>query len=486
MHQTLTRRRLPAPPAAPARRPTHTHQIRIETEEPGVTVRIGDDRPAATGAMSAGAMSAVPPADGAPAAVPGGFAKVFNRVVDGGAWAGLPDAARACYLPLVRHADAREGFRVQVGQAALIRLTGLSRSSVKRGMKALLDSRLVVVVAEGGVTDDNRNESNVYQLLVPPAPTRPAADAGHDAPADAYDDTPVPARCATVRPPAQRPPAAFDAEPESFEGDEFTHDFDADNAGAGSPVDLPPVRGRTPSPSGGGPTARPPSAPRSDLRRSPAPVRRWAEPPSAGGPLLRATLSDPSNPPAAAHRGSPTPPTQTPPARPARSTGGAAADSVELLLGAGVSADVAAGLAEAYPAGRIAEVVETMEYRRERGTCGNPGGFVREALRKKWPVPRAVLDRRERAEADRRRAATEERSRRRAESERASAEAVALADEARVESAVASLDDDELAELAAAVVDRHRDNPAVVAVLTRRPPRQCRLMKMEVAAMLKA
>ena len=46
------------------------------------------------------------------------------------------------------------------------------------------------------------------------------------------------------------------------------------------------------------------------------------------------------------------------------------------------------------------------------------------------------------------------------------------------------MDDADLADLAAAVVERYRDNPAVAAVLTRRPPRECRLMKMEIAAML--
>ena len=39
--------------------------------------------------------------------VPGGFAKLFNRVIDGGAWASLPDAGRAIYVPLVRFADGR-------------------------------------------------------------------------------------------------------------------------------------------------------------------------------------------------------------------------------------------------------------------------------------------------------------------------------------------------------------------------------------------
>ncbi len=75
-----------------------THQIRVETEEENVTVMIGGD-----------------------GGIPGGFAKFFNRVVDCGAWARLSDAARAAYLPLVRFADQRNHFRVQIGQAALMK-----------------------------------------------------------------------------------------------------------------------------------------------------------------------------------------------------------------------------------------------------------------------------------------------------------------------------------------------------------------------------
>jgi hypothetical protein len=50
----------------------HTHQIHVETEEDLVTVQIGGE-----------------------GSVPGGFAKLFNRVVDTQAWARLSDAARA-------------------------------------------------------------------------------------------------------------------------------------------------------------------------------------------------------------------------------------------------------------------------------------------------------------------------------------------------------------------------------------------------------
>src|SRR3954470_4211972 len=102
--------------------------------------------------------------------IPGGFAKFFNRVVDSGAWARLSDAARAAYLPLVRFADQRNHFRVGIGQAALMKYSGLSRSSIKRAVKDLLASKLLVLVEQGGVTPDGQNESNVYQLMVPSDP----------------------------------------------------------------------------------------------------------------------------------------------------------------------------------------------------------------------------------------------------------------------------------------------------------------------------
>ena len=121
-----------------------THQIRVETEEENVTVMIGSD-----------------------GGVPGGFAKLFNRVLDCGAWARLSDAARAAYLPLVRFADQKNQFRVQMGQATLMKYSGLSRSSIKRAVKDLIASKLVVLIEQGGVTPDGLNTSNLYQLMVP-------------------------------------------------------------------------------------------------------------------------------------------------------------------------------------------------------------------------------------------------------------------------------------------------------------------------------
>lgn len=157
----------PADPSSSAAAVRHRHRIDVETGEEQVHVTLGrraDDEGA----------------DRSPSSVPGGFAKFFNRVIDNGLWADLPDAARAVYLPLVRLADGRGPFRARAGLAALMKHSGLSRSSVKRGLKALQDARLIVVVSQGGVGADGVNRSNVYELLVPEAND----EAGVGSPAD--------------------------------------------------------------------------------------------------------------------------------------------------------------------------------------------------------------------------------------------------------------------------------------------------------------
>ena len=57
-------------------------------------------------------------------------------------------------------------------------------------------------------------------------------------------------------------------------------------------------------------------------------------------------------------------------------------------------------------------------------------------------------------------------------------------DERRGQQVIDSLDYDELAILAESVLSKYEGNSAVLQVLTRKPPRECRLMKMEIAAML--
>ena len=61
-----------------------------------------------------------------------------------------------------------------------------------------------------------------------------------------------------------------------------------------------------------------------------------------------------------------------------------------LLEEKGVETPIARQLAQTYPHDRIVDVVAAMEWRRARGKCDNPGGFIREALVKQWQTPTAV------------------------------------------------------------------------------------------------
>jgi hypothetical protein len=150
------------------------------------------------------------------------------------------------------------------------------------------------------------------------------------------------------------------------------------------------------------------------------------------------------------------------------------------LIESGVAPDTSRQLAAQYPRERIVDVVATMEYRRARGKCDNPGGFIRDALVKQWQVPRAVIEARHRA-AERRR---QEEDDRRAREAQAALDARARDGEWQMERRLGMLDDEELGLLAAEVLRKYEGNPAVLQVLTRRPPRECRLMKMEIGALL--
>ena len=373
----------------------NTHQIRVETEADEVNVTIADH-----------------------GGVAGGFAKFFNRVIDSGVWADLSDAARAAYMPLVRFADHRNHFRVRIGQAALMRHSGLSRSSVKRAMKDLIAHRLLVVVDQGGVTAQGQNECNLYQLLVPPAPaknrTGPALPLSADEPTASStlnpegvpDRTPSrPRREPIEGPPPNPPPGGYRTDPWSAE---------------------PPIRG------------------------------------SAGGPQFKNTVPEDNFK---------TDPSVAPEADPA---------AVHLLVNNGVEPETSRTLAAQFPHQRIVDVVATMDFRRARGKCDNPGGFIRDALVKQWQVPRAVLDARHRATARQRQQAAEQRAR----DAEATVDARARDEETRLQRRLDLLDDDELSLLAAEVLRKYEGNPAVLQVLTRRPPRECRLMKMEIGALL--
>jgi hypothetical protein len=141
-------------------------------------------------------------------------------------------------------------------------------------------------------------------------------------------------------------------------------------------------------------------------------------------------------------------------------------------------------LAAAYPIGRITDVIETMKFRQARGKCSNPGGFIREALVKQWQTPQAVVDAKSKAEAKARAESAERQNREQARRSSAAQAADVDADQRRVDQLVDALDDDELDLLAVEVLKKYDGNSAVLSVLTRKPPRQCRLMRMEVAAMI--
>src|SRR4051812_6207896 len=108
-----------------------------------------------------------------------------------------------------------------------MKYAGLSRSSIKRAMRDLIASRLIVLVEQGGVTPDGRNESNLYQLMVPVARHSdgeihaPAGNMhGSAAEPTASETTPRYPQPAAPRGPLanprgarSRPPARFSADP---------------------------------------------------------------------------------------------------------------------------------------------------------------------------------------------------------------------------------------------------------------------------------
>lgn len=391
----------------------HTHQIHVETEEDLVTVQIGGE-----------------------GSVPGGFAKLFNKVVDTEAWARLSDAARAAYIPLVRFADHRNQFRVQMGQASLMKYAGLSRSSIKRAIKDLLASRLIVLVEQGGVTPDGRNESNLYQLMVP------------------VESRMIETRAAATPQPVAAPPVAE------------TSRARATAPRVGPAADPLPGQYRT--------------------------ATRFSAEPPVGPPLTHpAAPSRTASSVTRTHRGGVVADTQLrnikeiqDSSKERRAVSSAATDLDDVaasLVECGVERPVARQLAAAYPAERIADVIETMQFRRARGKCDNPGGFIRDALVKQWQTPLSVLDARAKAESRARAEAAASAAR---DAQRASVADVD-AEQRKVDQLIDALDDDELEMLALEVLKKYDGNTAVLSVLTRKPARQCRLMKMEIAALMR-
>ena len=95
-------------------------------------------------------------------AVPGGFTMVFNRVFEAGYWARLADVERAVYPAIGFCARFDDDFRAEVALSEIMALTGLGRTSVKKGVAGLIDRGLLRQERAGS----GRTKA-VYQLLVP-------------------------------------------------------------------------------------------------------------------------------------------------------------------------------------------------------------------------------------------------------------------------------------------------------------------------------
>ena len=377
----------------------HLHRIEVETGDEPVRVTVGEE---------AGGR-------GKQFRVAGGFTMFFNRVIDAGIWATLPDAARAVYLPLARLADSTaEGFRAKAGVMALTKLSGLSRSSVKRGLKALQEARLVVVVQQGGVAADGTNRPNVYELLVPEAdggsvqPRTPSRSKREPAGGSGADPTPVHRRA--------EPGSAGGPQTKSISKTSFPHR-------AGGEVE---DEGRT---------AQKP-------RRQP----RIAPVASRGSAATAAACGDEDNLDQAAAEG---------------------------LRRWGVDPAEAADLAAEHGAARVSRSLAEARRLREAGRLRSAAGFLR------WHL--AESD----DAADGPGPAADDWSIRQATARRAES-AAAEADRGDDDALVDALPDADLDELAAAVCDRHVARPAMLRLLTAKPPRDSRLMRAEVAALLRS
>jgi hypothetical protein len=103
--------------------------------------------------------------------IPGGFSQLFNRAIDTGAYARASTLGRALYPVLVRKADPRDRFRIKgLGLPTMIRLSGLSRNSVRDGIKSLCDVGLLRVVNKGVYLDYAPGIAAEYELLLPDEP----------------------------------------------------------------------------------------------------------------------------------------------------------------------------------------------------------------------------------------------------------------------------------------------------------------------------
>lgn len=401
-------RRTPEPHPHPHR---HTHRIEVETGDEPVHVTVGNAREEADGDGGGGKSGYVP----------GGFAKFFNRVIDCGLWATLPDAARAVYLPLVRLADGRGPFRARAGVASLMKHSGLSRSSVKRGLKALQDARLIVVVSAGGVGRDNVNRANLYELLIP----EPADDGAphHPGPAKSSKSSAK----AKGRKASASVPEGVQSRTPSRPSDEPAGEPAADRGGVST---TNPRSGRTGARTGAG-----------------------------DGPHLRSSSQTPA-------------PEQTGAGVELAEAEGMAV-AVDGLRRWGFDAEEAKRLAGTFGPARVSRVLAEARQLRSAGRLRSASGFIR------WS-----LDESDAAEAKSGESVSPawdlvEARRRREEA------AVAERDRQAEDAEVDSLPAEAIETLAAEVCERYADHPAMLRLLTSKPPTQSRLMRAEIAKLLR-
>jgi len=156
-----------------AQRKTHREVIAIEREEDQtVSLTIGSTP------------------TGGGREIPGGFDQMFRRVVAWRLYAKLPDAAKLIYPALVHLADNRDHFLIKdVGYATICDVAGVSRNTARRGIKVLVERRLLAVIRQGYRKPDGSIECSTYQMLVPTE--QPALGSDRDHPYIPKGHTPV-------------------------------------------------------------------------------------------------------------------------------------------------------------------------------------------------------------------------------------------------------------------------------------------------------
>lgn len=102
--------------------------------------------------------------------IPGGFSKLFNSVIDSGAFARLPVPGQRVYVVMARLANhdrtGRFVFNASVGQIA--EAIGSNRRTAIDGTKSLIENMLLAVVGKPAISTGLATR---YQLLIPGHPS---------------------------------------------------------------------------------------------------------------------------------------------------------------------------------------------------------------------------------------------------------------------------------------------------------------------------